>query len=294
MRKLRLDHPDFENLRQALRHPSRDGKRSRSRDACQNTIGGSQRADNNESRDRDRPHLRSGCLGVSCRRRPDARCRTNSTTPPVIPAPPSDAQRWRCRRRKRQSSCVAFFFTAMPRPAAREWRRRPATARQVRSMATKRSRPSAASSASAIRNAGIHVSRCHGVWGRSGRSPASGTGARSRRCFIHNRTRAARIGAQAPPLGRRCFRCRRAGRAADRGSEQRGGAACAASWTCSPRRSSQSIAASSRRSTTGKRTSRPTRSSAGHARRCERSSRDAMPAQQNWRWHRPRRLMTWP
>jgi hypothetical protein len=37
--KLRPDHADFENLRQALRRPSRDGKRSR--DVCQNTIGGS-------------------------------------------------------------------------------------------------------------------------------------------------------------------------------------------------------------------------------------------------------------
>ena len=114
------------------------------------------------------------------------------------------------------------FFTAMPRPAAseladtsgaaarrstaaaaRECRRRPATAwraaRQARSRATSRSSPSAASSASALRNAGIQVSRCHGVSGRSARSPVSGTGARSRRWLTQNRTRAARIGGRAPP-----------------------------------------------------------------------------------------------
>ena len=39
-------------------------------------------------------------------------------------------------------------------------------------------------------NAGIHVSRCHGVSGGSARSPVSGIGARSRRCCTQNRTRA--------------------------------------------------------------------------------------------------------
>ena len=118
------------------------------------------------------------------------------------------------------------FFTAMPRPAAsevaetsgaaarrstaaaaRECRRRPATARraarQARSRATSRSSPSAASSASALRNAGIQVSRCHGVSGRSARSPVSGTGTRSRCWLTQNRTRAARIGGRAPPPRRR-------------------------------------------------------------------------------------------
>ena len=99
------------------------------------------------------------------------------------------------------SSRKAAFFTAMLSPAAsevaetrgaaarmstaaaaREFRRRPATAaraaNQARSMSMSSCRPSSASPASARRNAGIQTAASQGVSASSARAPVSGTATR--------------------------------------------------------------------------------------------------------------------
>ena len=144
---------------------------------------------------------------------------------PSIQRFPFDLQFGLQRVGKREIHWVPFF-TAMPRPvasevaetsgaaarvstaaAAREWRRRPDTARraanQARSIETSKSSPSSASSARASRNTGSQASRCHGVSGRNARSPVSGTGTRRRRWWVQNPGSPIAAGEQRGGAGRR-------------------------------------------------------------------------------------------
>ena len=122
----------------------------------------------------------------------------------------------------RPSSRRMAFLTATPRPAASEvaeisgaaaststaaaaceLRRRPATADRAANQARSRSisscRPSAASVASARRNAGSQADNSNDVSARSAAAPVSGTGSRSSLWRVQKRISAARIGGRVPP-----------------------------------------------------------------------------------------------